>query len=272
MQARIAVGSALMILGAHGFQGGAAAGQEADEAIEGARTYLYTCDFLVYDVHGKFQNKMRIQASQSRGLADGLTRWDDAGISFGTTLDGEFTPPMPQAFVHGFSYPQVEIQEMLTSDFFTAFPATPFGFLMKNSVLDAHVLDTFLLELDELEPNVPHTSNTSEAEIALYEDQGVQHLKQLTLTWIGSSERHGRPCQVIRYQSSLDSVVVDLPGLQMAGSTVFWGDIWVSSAQREIEYATLHEHSLMLPQDSGASVEDLANTYRTVTFERVDGR
>ncbi len=275
MQARNVSGfSSFLILAACALQGRAMDGQEGDgAAAEGSRTYRYTCDFLIYDVRGNFQNKMKIQATHTRDLPDGLMRWDQASISFGTTLEGEFTPPMPQTYMDGFSYPEVEIQEMLTSEFFADFPTTPFGFLMKNSVLDAHVFDTFLLELDQLEPNVPHRSATSDAEITLYEDQGVQHLKDLTLTWTGTSERNGRACRVIRYQSSLDSVVVNLPGLEMAGSTVFWGDIWVSSPERQIEYATLYEHSLTGPPDPEASIKDLQNTYRTLTFERVvDGR
>ncbi len=239
-----------------------------DESAPQPSTYRYTCDFLIYDTYGTFRNKMKIQATQTRDLPDDRMRWNAASIAFGTTLEGEFTPPLPQTYVEDFSYSRPAIEDMLTAEFFESFPATPFGFLMKNSVLDAHVFDSFLDEFGSLELNVPHRSASSEAEILLYDEQGVQHLKNLTLILTGTSQRNGRKCAVIRYQSSLDAVAVDLPGFQMSGSTVFWGDLWVSADGQQVEFATLHEHSLMGPPDPGAPIQELQNTYRAATFER----
>ena len=163
-----------------------------------------------------------------------------------------------------------KIEDMLTGDFFASFPTNPLGFLMKNSVLDAHVFDTFIDEVEQLELNVPYRSATSDSDIKLYENEGNQKLEDLRLTWTGTSERNGQDCKVIRYQSSVDSVNVNVPGATQAGSTVFWGDLWVSTGNGGIEYATLFEHSLMGPVDTAAPIKELQSIFRSVTLERVD--
>lgn len=240
----------------------------AHQLAESPRSYRYRCDMLNYDAQGKFQNKLRIEADHVRGLPEDRMRWNRASIAFGKSLEGEFGPPMKQSYMEGFTYPRPEIQEMLKPEFYEGFPSNPLAFLMRNSIVDAHMFDVFAAELEHMKRNEPYRSAASDSDIELG-GQGNQKLKNLTLTWIGDLRRNGRSCSVILYQSSVDPVRVEIPGARWSGSTVFWGEIWLSRRDRTIEYATLREHALMGPPDPDAKVKGLQNAYRSVTFERV---
>lgn len=240
-------------------------------ALEQVRSYRYTCDYFIHDASGNFQRKMRIQAIHTRGLPGDMMRWSQPGISFGTSLEGEFSPPMKQEYMEGFSYTEAEAKNFLSAEFFKGFPATPFGFLMKNTVGDVHTFDALLTDLDRLKPNEPLPfSGANTEEIQLF-GQGKQTLRRLDLTWIGDTRRNGKACSVIAYRSDIGTANVTLPGFDMTASTVFWGEICVSKKDRQVEHAMLYENTLTVPPDPDAKVKDLQSIYRAVTYEKTGG-
>jgi len=251
---------------------GCVANSSSPDSTERAISYQYTCDFLMYNVQGKFQSKMRIEAVHTRGLPGDMMLWNQASIAFGTSLDGEFNPPMKQPYMENFSYPVTQIKNMLTGEFYKGFPVTPIGFMMRNTVVDVHTFDVFTPFIDKLKLNQTTRCISNTMNMVLFENQGNQSLKNLDLTWTGNSQMNGNLCKVIHFQSSLDSVKVNLPesNFNIDGSTVFWGDIWVTPGNKQIEYATLHEHSLFGSPDPEAKIKDVHSIYRTVTLQKIN--
>lgn len=231
--------------------------------------YRYACDYSIHDAAGGFQSRIRIRAVQSRGRPDGMIRWSEASLAFGATREGEFAPAMRQKYVDGFSYPaSTPIAGLLEPGFYKGFPDTPLAFMMKNSILDAHVIDVLAAELDRLKPNEPTPFSGAGTEGIPLFGQGKQSLRRLDLTWVGNSRRGGRECAVVAYRSDIGAVSAAGTGMDFTGSTVFWGEIWVALEAREVEHATLYEHSLVSPPDPEAPIKSLQNIYRALTFER----
>jgi hypothetical protein len=195
-------------------------------------------------------------------------RWSQAKISFGTTPDGDFSPPLPQACMEGFGYPASEIKNMLTPEFFKGFPVSPLGMIMKNTVIDAHMFDCFLADLDRLALNVPRAFSGENSEMKLFGNEGTQTLRKLDLTWIGTSRRNGKDCKVIRYRADLAPVMLTGPAAEASGCTLFWGEMWVPPGERYVEYATLNEHCLMALPDPEAKIGSLQNIFRVMTLQR----
>ena len=75
---------------------------------------------------------------------------------------------------------------------------------------------------------------------------------KIELCWIGTSRRHGRPCAQLRYEAYHNRFDIQLPGSAFRGVSHYWGLVWVSLKEREIEHATLNEHvSLRTGEDAG---------------------
>jgi len=240
------------------------------DSTQSPQSYQYTCDFLIYNVQGKFQNKMRIEATHTRGLPGDMMRWNQASIAFGTSLDGEFTPPMKQPYMENFAYPATQSKNMLTGDFYKGFPATPIGFMMRGIVVDVHTFDIMIPFIDNLELNKTFRCISNTMNMDLFEHQGNQNLKNLDLTWTGNSQMNGKSCSVIYFQSSVDSVSITVPGANYDSSTIWWGNIWVTPGDKQIEYATIYEHTVIVPPDSEAKIKDVQSIYRTLTLKKMN--
>ena len=96
---------------------------------------------------------------------------------------------------------------------------------------------------------------------------GTFHSHDTVLEWVGRSERNGQECAVIDYRSFFNPLQIAAGGMTMQGRSDFWGEIWVSLATKQIEYATIYEEvsgEMKLP---GQDTSQLLSVFRTGTLE-----
>ena len=75
---------------------------------------------------------------------------------------------------------------------------------------------------------------------------------------------------MIEYRAFFNPLEIANGGMTLNGRSHYWGEIWVSLATRQIEYATLYEDvlgELKLGQDSPRTV----SVFRTGIFEPLAG-
>ena len=101
--------------------------------------------------------------------------------------------------------------------------------------------------------------------------EGTQTLRKLDLTWIGNTRVNGKDCRAIRYRADIAPVDLTIPGAEIGGCTLFWGEMWVPLGGHEVEQATMNEHTLMMPPGAETKVSSLQNICRSVVLERVLG-
>lgn len=235
------------------------------------RAYRYTCDLFTYDVNGQLKGKMRIAATQTRGLPGGIVRWSDAVVSHGTSLEGAFGPETRQDYMEGLSYPTPDPADalaLLSPEIYRSFPATIPAFLMKSAVVDAHGFDQFSEAAARLKPGeTAPCAGSGSKDIPLFGDDGRQDLRRLEMTLIGSARRNGKDCDVLSFQADIAPVAITMPGARLSGSTLFWGEVWVSRGDRQIEHASMREHALMAAPAPEARLSSLHSTYRVITLE-----
>ena len=66
--------------------------------------------------------------------------------------------------------------------------------------------------------------------------------RRIELTWIGHSERNGEECALIRYEAFFNRFDMQLGESSIDGLSHYWGLIWVSLTDKQVEHATLNEH------------------------------
>jgi hypothetical protein len=59
--------------------------------------------------------------------------------------------------------------------------------------------------------------------------------------------------------------------MNFQGRSHYWGEIWVSLEDRQIEYATLFEDVLLEFKLPGQQTKQLINPFRQATFEKIQG-
>ncbi|MGA2186297.1 MAG: hypothetical protein ABSH47_25055 [Bryobacteraceae bacterium] len=204
------------------------------------RTWHFTCDYYNLDVKGHLSGRQRYSASYTRGLPGDVVRWSDVTIANSSGWSGDFGPAQKQDFMEGFSYPHADAANMTKPDFFRGFP--PMAMQQRNLVWDTHMVEGFAAELDKLKPNIPfHVPGADEVDLA---GAGTFRNRDLQLTLTGNSKRNGQDCAVMDYRALFNTLDVKTGTVALVGRSDYWGQIWVSLATKQIEYATLYEEVL----------------------------
>jgi hypothetical protein len=74
----------------------------------------------------------------------------------------------------------------------------------------------------------------------------------------------------INYRAFFNPLVIDNGGMNIKGRSDYWGQIWVSLATKQIQYATLYENVAGEMKLAGQDTPQLLNVFRIGTFEPVN--
>lgn len=203
----------------------------------GPRTYRFTVDYDTANATGVVVHRERVTGDYTRGLANGEVEWKNVGVA---DVDGDtapFPPAQKQAFIEGFRYPAGS-PDTLKPDFFKSFP--PSSVFERNLIWDTSMFESFGQNyFDRLKLNVPlHISTDQDVNMP---DVGTFHNRDMVLEWVGRSQRNGQDCALIDYRAFFNPLQLATSGVTIQGRSDFWGEIWVSLATKQIEYATIYE-------------------------------
>src|SRR5262249_36020259 len=136
-----------------------------------------------------------------------------------------------------------------------------------NLVWDTHMLEQFGQDyFGSLKLNVPYRPNARPQDVPLAGAGNFQN-RRIELTWLGVSKMNGKPCALIRYQAFLNKLAISSPGFSAKGKSSYWGEIWVSLEDKQIERGTLDEDvALELP---GQPAPPPVNVLRQGMLEKV---
>jgi hypothetical protein len=203
----------------------------------GPRTYRFTVDYDAANTTGEVVHRQRITGDYTRGLANGDVEWKNVTEAQVDGATAPFPPAQKQDFIEGFHYPTGS-PDTLKPDFFKSFP--PSAVYERNLIWDTGMFESFGQNFfDLLKLNTPlHISANLDVKMP---DVGTFHARDIVLEWVGRSERNGQDCAVIDYRAFFNPVELATGGMTMQGRSDFWGEIWVSLATKQIEYATIYE-------------------------------
>ncbi len=219
------------------------------------QSYKVSLHWINRDLDGKLVNDNTATANYTRGFADGSVAWNDV------RLDGKSLEELD-----GLHY-RIVGDNLVKQSFYDAFPQKHID-LVRWFVQDAAAIEAYAwMYLDSLKLNdvfQPVFFKNQRIDIENYVNLTS---RGLNLCWTGISERNNKRCAVVRYQSMYNPVDADTDAMKLRGRTLFWGDIWISLADRHIEYATMNEdvvYTLVLPANG---TEQRLNLQRDIIFE-----
>lgn len=220
----------------------------------GPRTYRFVVDHTVTDTRGNVVQRQRVSGEYTRGLPGPDAMWKNVTVAESNGPAELTAPGQKREFMEGFRYRVGRLDDTMKPDFFKSFPPT--AIFERNLVWDTGMLEMFgqdqfaLLKL-----NVPYRLMSSE-EVHM-PGVGTFQNRDVYLTWIGRSQRNGTECALIGYRAFFNPLEIANGGMTLKGRSHYWGEIWVSLATRQIEYATLYEDVLgemTLGQDAPRTV------------------
>jgi hypothetical protein len=229
----------------------------------GPRTYRFTVDYNTASRTGDVIRRQRVTGDYTRGMASGEVEWKNVGEAQADGATAPFSSAQKQDFIEGFHYPSGSL-DTLKPDFFKSFPVS--AVFERNLIWDTSMIESFGQNyFDQLKLNLP---------LQIVADQDVNmpgvgtfHNRNVVLEWVGRTQRNGQECALIEYRAFFNPLQIASGGMTLKGRSDYWGDIWVSLATRQIEYATIYEEvsgEMKLP---GQDTPQLLSVFRTGTLE-----
>ena len=229
----------------------------------GPRTYRFTVDYNTADAKGDIVHRQRVIGEYTRGLPSGEVAWKDVTVADAAGATAAFPAGQKRDFMEGFHY-RNDLVSTMKPGFFKGFPAT--AVVERNLVWDTGMIEMYGQNyFDHLKLNEPYHAG-SNADVNM-PDVGTFHIRDTVLEWIGHSSRNGQNCALIRYQSFFNPLQITSSGMTLKGRSDYWGEIWVSLATRQIEYATLYEEVTGEMKTPGQQAPQVLSVFRIGTFE-----
>lgn len=243
--------------------------------------YTFTCDYFYLSTQGDVIRKQRVSGEYTRALPDGKVRWNNVRIAQTNGFDEPFPgfdEPFPegerQDYMEDFTYyPTSEdtskpasSEDMLKPEFFSDFPADVVD--TKNLVWDTHLFEIFGWNyFDKLQLNRTYYPSGAVGEIPLAGIGAFQN-RRIELTWLGISQMNEEPCALIQYRAFFNKYSLSTEPISVRGGSHYWGDIWVSLKDKQIEYATLYESVLAEVRLAGQQDWQISSVLRIGTFQK----
>jgi hypothetical protein len=228
--------------------------------------YEISFDYIYLDTVGNATGKDRVTAEYLRALPGGKVRWSNVRIAKAKAFDQQFPEGELQKYMEGFTYVLSKRAEMLKKEFFPGFPDNEIK--TKNLVWDMHMIEQFAWDhFDKLELNKPYAIQSEPEDVPLA-GSGTFQNRQIELTWVGLSKKNNEICALIQYQAFMNKFTTSMGNMNFHGRSHYWGDIWVSLKDKQIEYATLFEDVLVEFKFPGQTTKQLTGVLRKGTFEK----
>ena len=229
------------------------------------QNYLLTVDYYTRDIYGNLAGRMCVTAEYTRALPGGLARWQNVRVAKTEDPNSPLGQGQLQEHMQGLTYKPTG--DTFDPKFFKDFPPAA----METKVL---IWDMLSIEVwawnyfDKLKLNEPYRPESGGQTYQLAGSGSFQN-KDLKLTWVGISKMNSEACAFLQYESLFNPLDISTPAMKMKGRTNYWGNIWVSLEDKQIEHATLYEDGLMEMLFEGQSEKILINVFREITFQKV---
>jgi len=231
----------------------------------GPRTYRFTVDYNSANTKGEMVYRQRIAGEYTRGLAGGEVEWHNVTQAQAVGATAPFGAAEKRDFMEGFRYHN-DIASTMKPDFFKGFPPT--AVVERNLVWDTGMIELFGQNyFEHLKLNEPYHAVTDQD--VNMPDVGTFHNRDIVLEWVGRSERNGQDCALISYQAFFNPLQIVNGGMTLTGRSDYWGDIWVSLATKQIEYATIEEVVVGEMKPPGQDTTQVINIFRIGILEPV---
>ena len=227
--------------------------------------YVVTTDHFNTDIFGNFFNKIRIKGDYTRGLPNKQVKWNNVSVAMSMSRNDEFSAGSPVAYMENFSYKVSE--DMLKPEKFSTF--TENSAYTKNLVWDMMGIEGLAwVNFNDLELNKPFKATFFNGKMDLA-GMGSFENKDMVITWTGITERNGEYCAVIEFRTMNNPLEYTGDGMSMKGRSHYWGTIWVSVEDKQVEHAVLFEDVVMEIQFPGQTNKQIMDATREISFVKV---
>ena len=86
------------------------------------------------------------------------------------------------------------------------------------------------------------------------------------LIWSGITKHNDEICAIVKFDSYYNPVRIDNQQMQVQGRSLYYGEMWISLTDKQVEYAIMFEDVVMKLTSSMFPDEQLIDLQREIVF------
>lgn len=231
-----------------------------------------------YDVTLKWQNLDAIEGSKINCNAVKATFFIDSKNDFAGWKDvslaqindfrqKEFKGNALPSF-DGFKY-KLNETNFLEENFYSTIPAEQKD-LAKWLVSDAIQMQGLAWYIfDSLEYNKEFIPKYLENYDVKFENWVTFTSRYQKLIWTGIAKHNNQICAIVKFESFYNPVIIDNDQMSVKGRSLYYGEMWISFENKQVEYASMVEDVVMKLKSSLFPEEQLIDLQREIIFNKV---
>lgn len=232
------------------------------------RSYQMTTDYINFDLKGNFLDKSRFSGRVTYGLPGDSAQWNEVYHAYSRDLDNDLSQQEYLDYVQGFTY--LPGDEVVLSPTFFPDNLPQADVPVMNLIWDALCFDALAYGYwDSLRLNQEFAARDMSFEFEMA-GIGTFENRDIRITWLGITEMNNEKCAILKYSVMNNPLNLALEHMAMTGRSHYWGEIYVSLSDKQIEYACLTEDVLTDIKFANAPENVAGYTIRYITFSRVE--
>lgn len=219
-------------------------------------------------INGNKINCNAVKATYITGLKNDSVSWKDVSLAqINDFQQKDFNGTDLQSF-NGFTY-KINETNFLNDDFYKTIPPEQRD-LAKWLVSDAiqmqglawYVFDSLTYN----KPFIPKLLNNYDIK---FKDWVTFTSRYQKLIWSGITKYNNEECAIIKFESLYNPLKIDNNQMSVKGRSLYYGEIWISLSDKQVEYATMVEDVIMKLKSSLFPDEQLIDLQREIIFNKV---
>jgi hypothetical protein len=101
-----------------------------------------------------------------------------------------------------------------------------------------------------------------------FEDWVIFTSRYQKLIWSGISKYNNEICAIVKFESYYNPVEIDNKQMHVKGRSLYYGEMWISLIDKQVEYASMFEDVIMKLTSSMFTDEQLIDLQREIAFDK----
>lgn len=219
-------------------------------------------------INGNKINCNAVKATYLVGLEDDLVGWKEVTLSeIGDVKQEQFEGTFLPSF-NDFTYNKYDTG-FLTEGFYKNI-APEHRDLAKWLVSDAFQMQGLAWYVfDSLEFNREFIPKILDNHDIKFENWVTFTSRWQKLIWSGITSQNNEICAVVKFESYYNPVETNNEVMALKGRSLYWGEMWISLEDKEVEYATMFEDVVFKLKTAAFPQEQIIDLQREVIFDKV---
>ena len=89
------------------------------------------------------------------------------------------------------------------------------------------------------------------------------------LVWSGITKYNNEICAVVKFESRFNPVRIDNSQMSVTGRALYYGEMWISLEDKQVEHATMLEDNVLKIRNSSLPGEQFIDLQREIVFDKI---